>query len=180
MNTYDRTTMREPHRRAVARAGALAAAFGCNLALFGFPMPKGVRTPEELADWSATKTTIGQGALYFAEIARAGRVALFEAPKGGFPPQLGTAVCTTSQPRLGKAVPADALRRRIEEGESVLLVFGLGPHGLPDAVRRLCAADFDVTGGGYSLETATAMGAVTAALAPAGRTRRPPPPRPLP
>jgi hypothetical protein len=173
VNTYDKRVLREPHRRAIARAGAVAAAFDANLALFGFPMPSGVRTPQELAAWSAPKTTIGQDAAYFVELAGAGRVGLFPAVERGFPAQLGTPVATTSKPRLGKRATVEGLGERIRGGESVLLVFGLGPHGLPDAVRRACQADFDVTEEGYSLETATAIGAVTAVLAYASRTRMP-------
>lgn len=164
MNMYDPKTMREPHRRAIARAGALAAAFDCNLALFAFPLPKGVQTAEDLADWSSDKTTIGQDAAYFQRIAKEGRVELFPPPKGGFPAHLGTPVATTSNPRLGKTLKAGQLGERIRGGESFLLVFGLGPHGLSEEVRKACAADFDVTEGGYSLETATAMGAVAAVV----------------
>ena len=174
MNTYDRRTMREPHRRAIARAGAVAAAFEANLALFGFPMPPSVKTPEQLAAWSHEKTTIGQDAEYFQRIAREGRVTIAPEPKAGFPPQLGTPVATASSPRLGKSLKLDALAERIAGGESVLLVFGLGPHGLPPEIRKACAADFDVTEAGYSLETATAMGAVTAAVWYATRKRTPP------
>jgi hypothetical protein len=173
MNMYDRRTMREPHRRAIARAGALAAAFEANLALFAFPMPAAVKTPEQLALWSGEKTTIGQDAEYFQRIAREGRVGLFPEPKAGFPPQLGTPILTTSIPRLGKTVNAEGLAERLVGGESILLVFGLGPHGLPLEIRKSCEADFDVTEGGYSLETATAMGAVTAAVWYATRTRPP-------
>jgi uncharacterized protein len=172
MNMYDPRTMREPARRAIARAGALAAAFESNLALFAFPMPASVKTPEQLAQWSGEKTTIGQDAEYFQRIAREGRVALFPAPKAGFPPQLGTPIATTSIPRMGKTVKADDLGARLRGGESVLLVFGLGPHGLPPELLKLCTADFDVTEAGYSLETATAMGAVTAAVWYATRTPR--------
>lgn len=175
MNMYDPKTMREPQRRAIARAGALAAAFEANLALFAFPMPSSVKTPEQLALWSGEKTTIGQDAEYFQRIAREGRVGLFDAPKAGFPPQLGTPIATTSNPRMGKTLTADAIAERLRGGESMLLVFGLGPHGLPQEIRKACAADFDVTEGGYSLETATALGAVTAAVWYA--TRTPPPER---
>ena len=173
MNMYDPKTMREPQRRAIARAGALAAAFDCNLALFAFPLPKGVQTAEDLADWSSDKTTIGQDAAYFQRIAKEGRVGLFPHPRGVFPAHLGTPVATTSNPRLGRTLTAEQLGERIRGGESILLVFGLGPHGLSDEVRRACEADFDVTEGGYSLETATAMGAVTAAVWYATRTHRP-------
>ncbi len=176
LNTYDRRVLREPHRRAIARAGAVAAAFDCNLALFAFPLPQGVRTVEELADWSGQKTTIGQDAASFVALAKAGRAALFSDPKGGFPPQLGTAVATTSEPRLAKTLTIERLGDRVRAGESILLVFGLGPHGLPAEARRACAVDFDVTEGGYSLETATAIGAVTAVLWYASRKPRRAPP----
>lgn len=171
LNTYDRKVLREPHRRAIARAGAVASAFDCNLALFGFPLPQGVRTAEELALWSAEKTTIGQNAAYFVQLARAGRASLFPEPEGSFPAHLGTPVATTSTPRLAKALDVEGLAERVRGGESVLLVFGLGPHGMPTEIRRLCEADFDVTGGGFSLETATAIGAVTAVLWYAAKKR---------
>lgn len=164
VNTYDKRVMREPHRRAIARAGAVAAAFEANLALFAFPLPHDVRTPNEFAAWSREKTTIGQDGGYFVDLAADGRVALFGGGERGFPPQLGTPVATTSRPRLGKGITAEALGARVRGGESVLLVVGLGPHGLPDAWRRACSADFDVTEGGFSLETATAIGAVMAAV----------------
>jgi hypothetical protein len=156
--------MREPHRRAISRAGAVAAAFEANLALFGFPLPDKVQTPEELARWAGERTSIGQDAAYFVEIARAGRVGLFPTPGAGFPPQLGTPVATTSKPRAGRAVGVGDVGARVAAGESVLLVFGLGPHGMPEGTRRACAFDLDVTPGGYSLETATAIGAVMAAI----------------
>ena len=163
-NMYDRRVMREPHRRAISRAGALAAAFDANLALFEFPLPQEVRTPQQLAAWAAERTTIGQDAQYFVEIAKKGRVAIVPEIKGGFPPQMGTAVATTSKVRRGKEVAIAKLGQRVGNGESVLLVFGLGPHGLPDHVRKACAEDLDITQRSYSLETATAIGAVMAAL----------------
>jgi len=123
-----------------------------------------VGTALELAEWSSAKTTIGQDAAYFVTLAKAGRADLFPEPKGSFPPQLGTAVATTSKPRLPKTLTIARLADRVRGGESVMLVFGLGPHGLPDEARRACAVDFDVTEAGYSLETATAIGAVTAVL----------------
>lgn len=173
MNTYDRHVMREPHRRAIARAGAVAAAFDSNLALFGFPLPQDVRTAQQLAQWVAGTTTIGQDAGYFIEIAKAGRVTIFPPVEGGFPPQLGTPVATTSKPRAGKGIGAVDLGWRVQHGESLLLVFGLGPHGLSPQVRAACAQDFDVTAGGFSLETATAIGAVTAAVWYASKRRTP-------
>jgi len=173
INGYDKHKMREPHRRAIARAGAVAAAFEANLALFGFPLPEEVRTPAQLAAWSRQKTTIGQGAAYFVELAERGRVAIFEAAERGFPPQLGTPILTTSKPRPQLALDLSAIALRVNTGESLLLVFGLGPHGPPEPVRRACAADFDVTEIGYSLETATALGAVASAVWHATKRARP-------
>lgn len=170
VNTYDRRAMREPHRRAISRAGAVAAAFESNLALFGFPLPQGARTPEQLAEWASTKTTIGQDAAYFVELARAGHVGLFGEVDKGFPLQLGTPIATSSQVRVGKGIRLEELAARLRAGESVLLVFGLGPHGLPAQARRACQSDFDVSQRGYSLETATAIGAVMSALWYATRT----------
>lgn len=173
VNAYDKRVMREPHRRAIARAGAVAAAFDSNLALFGFPFPHDVTTPKELAVWSSEKTTIGQDGRYFVELAERGRVALFGEVARGFPPQLGTAVATTSKPRAGRGVKADEIGRRICRGESFLLVFGLGPHGMPERARSACGEDFDVTDGGFSLETATAIGAVSAVVWFAAKRQRP-------
>lgn len=55
-NSYDPTKFREPHRRALARAGPLALTFDLNLATFGFPFPAELQTPREIADWVATTT----------------------------------------------------------------------------------------------------------------------------
>lgn len=172
-NGYDKHVMREPHRRAISRAGAVAAAFEANLALFGFPLPGDVRTPEQLARWAGERTSIGQYAGYFIELSKAGRVSLFGFPRAGFPPQLGTPVATTSKAGGDRAVATEDLARRVAGGESLLLVFGLGPHGLPREVVEACQAEFDVTGRGYSLETATAIGAVMGAISTAARRSSP-------
>jgi hypothetical protein len=163
-NGYDKQVLREPHRRAISRAGAVAAAFEANLALFGFPLPQDVRTAEQLARWAGERTSIGQDAGYFIEIARAGRVSIHPFPQAGFPPQLGAPVATTSKPRPAARLTVEEVGARVASGTSVLLLFGLGPHGLPKQAREACNHDVDVTSGGYSLETATAIGAVTAAI----------------
>ena len=41
---------------------------------------------------------------------------------------------------------------------------GLGPHGVPKGPSEIPKYNVDVTGGGYSLETCTAVGSVTGAL----------------
>jgi uncharacterized protein len=178
-NSYDPTRFHEAHRRALARAAPLALAFGLNLCTFGFPYDEGrrreaqgkrlaadvdLRTPQEIAAFVADSTTIGEGGAYFVQLAQAGRFQAFDFPKGGFPPQLGEVVLTTSKPEKGRAMPLAEARALLQQ-RSTLLVFGLGPHGVPKDVPKLASKHLDITGQGFSLETCTAMGVVVGALA---------------
>jgi len=52
----------------------------------------------------------------------------------------------------------------IKGGQSVLLLFGLGPHGLPKQMFEVGKYHLEITGKGLSLETCTALGAVPAIL----------------
>jgi len=162
-NSYDPVRFAEAHRRAIARAGPLCLAFDCNLALFGFPFSKDLRLPREVAEWLATTTSIGEGGKYTEELAERGRLHIFDRPKGGFPPQLGTIVLTTSKPD-----PKKARRLRdvveISRDRSICLVFGLGPHGVPEKVHGMAEYHLDITDSGHSLETCTALGAVAGAV----------------
>lgn len=163
-NSYDPVKFHESHRRALARVGPLALAFDCNLATFGFPYDKELSTPAEIADWIATTTSIGESGAYLVELARKGRFSAFDFPDKGFPPQLGEAVVTTRKPLPGKAVSAEDVRASVKSGRSVLLLFGLGPRGLPKDVFQICQKHLDITGRGMSLETCTALGAVIGSL----------------
>jgi hypothetical protein len=163
-NSYDRTKFREAHRRALARAGPLALAFDCNLATFGFPYASDLSTPSEIAAWVSTTTSIGEGGEYLIELASKGRFSAFDYPNKGFPPQLGEPVVTTRKPIENKQVKPSDLRARIASGKSVLLVFGLGPHGLPREVFDISRSHLDITLKGMSLETCTALGAVVGSL----------------
>ncbi|MBR2348794.1 MAG: DUF531 family protein [Candidatus Methanomethylophilaceae archaeon] len=163
-NSYDPKRFAEAHRRAIARAGGLAMSFDMNLALFGFPFPEGPKTPVELAEWVAGTTSIGKHGGYFMDLAEKGRFLSFPYPNKGFPPQLGEAVLTTSKVDPKKAVSIRQLADMVEHGQSILLVFGLGPHGVPKGPSEIPKYNVDVTGGGYSLETCTAVGSVTGAL----------------
>ncbi|MBO4797385.1 MAG: DUF531 family protein [Candidatus Methanomethylophilaceae archaeon] len=162
-NSYDQN-FREPHRRVIARAGDLAEAFGMNLCLFGFPVPEDARTPVEVANWIAGTTSIGHHGDYFVELAGSGRFQSFPYPSKGFPPQLGIPVLTTCRPDKSRSVTARGISDMVLGGQSVLLVFGIGPRGVPRDVMKIPKLNFDVTGGGYSLETCAAMGAVCGAL----------------
>ena len=88
-NTYDPTKFREAHRRVLARSGPVAMAFDCNLATFGFPYEREMRTSQDIVDWLATTTSIGEGGQYLIELAKAGRFQTFDKPGKGFPPQFG-------------------------------------------------------------------------------------------
>ena len=163
-NSYDPVKFHESHRRALARAGPLALAFDCNLATFGFPYDKELSTPIEIAEWVSTTTSIGESGAYLVELAKKGRFSAFDFPKKGFPPQLGEVIITTRRPVKVKLVSAAKVRDDLKSGRSVLLLFGLGPHGLPKDMFEMTQKHLDVTGRGYSLETCTALGAVVGSL----------------
>lgn len=163
-NSYDPVKFHESHRRALARAGPLALAFDCNLATFGFPYDKELGTPAEIARWVSTTTSIGESGAYLVELAEKGRFSCFDFPRKGFPPQLGELVVTTRKPAKDRRVSASDIRALLGSGKSVLLLFGLGPHGLPKEMFEAGRKHLDVTGRGLSLETCTAMGAVIGSL----------------
>ncbi len=163
-NSYDPLRFREAHRRALARAGPLALAFDANLVTFGFPFPPELSTPAEIVEWMATTTSVGENGDYLVRLTSQGRFQSFPAPGKGFPPQMGEPVTTTSKVRSGRSISSREVASMLENGQSVLLVFGLGPHGLPRKVAEIARNDLDVTGGGFSLETCTALGAVVGAV----------------
>jgi len=163
-NSYDPVKFHESHRRALARAGPLALAFDCNLATFGFPYEKELSTPAEIARWVATTTSIGDSGAYLVELADKGRFSSFDFPRKGFPPQLGEVVVTTRKPSKDRLVSAAEVRIEVKSGRSLLLLFGLGPHGLPKEIFSVGRKHLDITGRGLSLETCTAMGAVVGSL----------------
>ena len=163
-NSYDRVRFSEAHRRALARAAPLALAFECNLATFGFPFERDLSTPVEICRWVASTTSIGEHGKYIVELAEKGRYSNFDFPKKGFPPQLGQPVVTTRKPDSMASVDADSLTEKLKSGQSVLLVFGLGPRGLPKEVFSMAKSHLDITGKGLSLETCTAMGVVIGSI----------------
>ena len=165
-NSYDPVRFAEAHRRAIARAAPVALAFDGNLATFGFPYAKELRTPQDVAAWVSGTTSIGEAGKYLRELAELGRFQVFDFPKRGFPPQLGEVVITTNRPDPKRTTNAAFLAGLLKHGTSILLVFGLGRRGLDDReVYALGRYHFDLTGRGLSLETATAIGAAPALLA---------------
>lgn len=163
-NSYNLAQFREAHRRVIARTAPLAEAFDWNLAVFGFPFPPELSTSERVAEWISGTTSIGDEGKYTVELSDKGRMLVFDLPKKGFPPQLGTLVITTRKPWKERSATADSLARRVASGESLLMLFGLGPKGLPSELFDLGRTHFDVTGKGKSLETCTAIGSVVGSL----------------
>jgi hypothetical protein len=135
--------------------------------------PVELRTPADIAGYLAATTSVAgaKGASegdisHFVQLAKAGRFLVFEYPKKGFPPQLGTVVLTTERAVCPRDASARSVARELVDGKSQLLVFGLGPQGTPADVREMAQWELDITSGkGIGLETATAMGAVVAAIA---------------
>lgn len=162
-NSYDQN-FREPHRRVIARAGDLARAYDMGLALFGFPIPENARTPKEIAEWVAGTTSIGGHGKNFMEMAESGRFQCFPYPGKGFPPQLGEIVLTTCKPDAKKQITLSETVDMVSRGQSITLLFGIGPHGVPKNVMSIPKYNLDITPGGFSLETCTALGAVCGAL----------------
>src|SRR5438552_7704209 len=79
-NSYDAVRFAEAHRRAIARAAPVALAFDANLATFGFPYQKDLRTPREIAAWVSGTTSIGEAGKYLRDLAEAGRFIAFDFP----------------------------------------------------------------------------------------------------
>lgn len=163
-NSYDPVKFHEAHRRALARAGPIALSCDANLATFGFPYEKDLRTPTDIVDWVSGTTSIGEGGKFLTVLAEKGRFQVFPFPDRGFPPQLGIPVITTKKPEEKKGISAREIARMLKEGRSVLLLFGLGPRGLDKKLFGIGKYHVDITGKGYSLETCTALGAVPSSI----------------
>ncbi|WP_456483524.1 DUF531 family protein [Methanopyrus kandleri] len=164
-NSYDPRRFHEIHARTIARAAPLCVAFDFKLALFGFPLDDlGVKTPHELAEYVAEETTIGASGREVLVLAERNLLEVYDYPVRGFPPQLGTIVGTTCRPDERRAIEPEDVVREVLRPRSVTLVFGLGRRGLPAEVLEACEYHLDITGRRISLETATAIGAVTAVI----------------
>jgi len=164
-NSYDPNRYHEIHTRMIARAAPLCVAYDFKLALFGFPLDDvGVETPRELAELVARETTIGASGREVLELAERNLLEVYDYPDPGFPPQLGTIVATTCRPEPEKAIEPEDVVELVLRPRSVTLVFGLGRRGLPEEVLERAEHHLDITGRGISLETSTALGAVTAVV----------------
>jgi hypothetical protein len=163
-NSLDPKKFAEAHRRALARAGPVAAAFDCNLAIFGFPLDREMRTPVEVAKWLVGTTSIGQGGDWIVKLAESGRFYFYPYPKGGFPPQLGKVLIATRKPDEKLSRTPKEIASMLKDGRSLLMMIGLGPRGLPDKIMKMGQYHMDLTGKGISFETCTAIGAAPARI----------------
>jgi hypothetical protein len=175
-NCYDPKQWHEIMRITLARAGPVAVAFDCDLATFGFPYGQArargakstdaLRTPEEVARFVGEGTSIGEGGEQFGLLARSGRFRMHPFPvDGAFPSGLGRVVATTPSPDVAKATTPRSVAEELAAGRDQVLVFGLGPRGLPREVLARAPVHLEITGKGVPLETATALGALPAMLA---------------
>jgi hypothetical protein len=173
-NCYDPKQWHDIMRITLARVGPVAMAFDCDVATFGFPFEQArarkaketepLRTPADIADFVATSTTIGEGGEYFGELVGSGRFQALPFPTAGFPAGLGRLVATTPSPSNAKT-DALGVARELAAGRPQLLLFGLGPRGLPDPVLEAAPIHLELTGRGVSMETSTALGALPAMVA---------------
>lgn len=158
-------------RITLARIGPVALAFDCDVATFGFPFEQArarkakesepLRQPRAIADFVASSTSIGEGGDSFTQLVADGRFHVEDFPRDAFPNRFGRLVATTPSPSNQRVSPLD-VARDLAAGKAQLLLFGLGPRGLPDAVLNRAALHLELTGRGISMETSTALGALPA------------------
>ncbi|AFN03104.1 DUF531 domain-containing protein [Pyrococcus furiosus DSM 3638] len=162
-NTYDTKKLHEAHIRAIARAAPVAYAYEFHLALIGFPFDSD--DPKEVAERVASTTTIGEGGKYLLELAKSNKFHLLDFPKRGFPPQFGEVIATTSKPSKEKVIGSREVAEMALRGKSLMLIIGLGRHGLPKEVFEISKYHLDITDGReISLETCTAIGIIPARI----------------
>ena len=173
-NCYDPKQWHDIMRITLARAAPVAVAFDCDLATFGFPYGQarargakrndlGLDSPAAIAGFVAESSSIGEGADLLALLVKERRFGTFPFPgPEGFPARLGRTVATTPKPHDPKGTTPLAVAEELAAGRDQLLVFGLGPRGLPASVMEGSAVHLELTGKGVSMETSTALGALPA------------------
>lgn len=175
-NSYDPVKFHEAMRRAAVRGGPLATGYGLHLALVGFPWkafrdaggaPLASVTPAAVAAALTERSSVGDGGSDLKQLAASGGLHVVSQRDPPFGPQFGTLALATRRPDPARAVTLDSLARRVRDGESFIVLVGLGPRGVPASVREASQLHVDVTGSQTSLETATAMGALCGRLSAA-------------
>jgi uncharacterized protein len=151
------------HKRVIARAAPLCAAFGLDLMLIGFP----AEDEKALTQAVEQDTRIGEGAGYLRLLLEQGRIHFVQPQHHADPSKWntpGNIIATTPHPAPGKQVPLEKVAER------PILVVGVGPQGLPARLLQQAPHHLELTGHQVSLETATALGVIAERL----RTWRPP------
>lgn len=171
-NCYDPKQWHDIMRITLARVGPIAMAFDCDVATFGFPFEQArargakstdpLRTPADVAAFVTEGTSIGEGGEHFAQLVAAKRFTIH--PFGTPPPRLGRLVATTPVPAASKATTPLAVAKALAAGDDQLVLFGLGPRGLPADLLAAAPLHLEFTGKGIPLETATALGALPGLL----------------
>lgn len=174
-NCYDPKQWHDIMRITLARVGPVALAFECDVATFGFPFAQarrrgsktteGLGTGQDIAAFVVEGTSIGEGGELFQDLVDAGRFHMHPFPgTEGFPARLGRVVATTPSPDPAKALTPLQIARELAAGRDQLMLYGLGPRGLPREVLQGAPHHLEITGRGLSMETATALGALPALL----------------
>ncbi|MES2155370.1 MAG: DUF531 family protein [bacterium] len=175
-NCYDPKQWYDIMRVTLARAGPVALAFDADVATFGFPFlqarrrgsmrSEALRTAHEVADFVASGTSIGEGGEYVRTIVEANRLHIlpFGGERDAGPRALGRLVAATPQPDPEKACTPLEVAKLLAAGEPQMVLFGLGPRGLPQEVLDAAPRHLEITGKGISMETSTALGALPAMI----------------
>jgi uncharacterized protein len=174
-NCYDPKQWHDIMRITLARAAPVAVAFDCDLATIGFPYEQarargakrndlGLDSPAAIAAFVTQSSSIGDGAEHLDKLVAEKRFTVLPFPAAGaaLPSKFGRAIATTPTPDPTKATTPLAVAQALSDGEDQLLLIGLGPRGLPDAVLAGTRHHLELTGKGISMETSTALGALPA------------------
>ena len=161
-------------RITLARAAPVAIAFDCDLATVGFPFEQarargakrndlGLDSPAAIAAFVTESSSIGDGGDLLVRLVEEKRFSVLPFPgSAGLPAKLGRLIATTPTPEPTKAVTPLQVAEDLAAGHNQLLLFGLGPRGLPASVLQSAQDHLELTGKGISMETSTALGALPA------------------
>ncbi len=159
-NTYT-GALSPPLLRAAARAAPLCLAFDLDLALIGFPADD----LDALIERVATETRIGGAGRALKTLHGAARVNFATDDERTQPPKwfdMGLPVATTPEPTAAKRTDIRTAHQLAAENGAVegrlLVIMGLGKHGLPKWVLDAVPYHLELTGKEIALETCSAMG----------------------
>jgi hypothetical protein len=154
-NTYAGKTLTKNHIRVVARAAPLCIVYGFRLVLFNFP----IDDVNEFVARVAGQTRIGDSGKYIQLLFERGWVIITNFNSESVDRWI--IVSTTSNPDPAKKAPLEDV---LNLKGSLCFLMGLGSSGLSNKVRKSSKYHVELTGGGVSLETCTAMGVLASKL----------------